>query len=125
MARNNTIRDYLKGFRNIESSNPSSWLSKSEIPSSIEINGDGQDTVEDDTVAVPVNKINGQWESKEEYLSGHYLLLREDAISPLRNVVSELRNEPTIMESDSQESASIYEKVCLGRLKYLTAIKVM
>lgn len=111
MARNSTIRDYLKGFRNIEASNPSSWLSKSEIPSSVEINGEGQDTVEDDTVAVPINKINGQWESKEEYLSGHYLLLREDAISPLRNVVSELRNEPTIMESDSQESASIYEKV--------------
>lgn len=113
MARISTIRDYVKGFRNIEASNPSSWLSKSEIPSSVEINGEGQDTVQDEPVAVPVNKVVGQWDSKEEYLNGHYLLLREDAISPLRNVVSELRNEPNIMECDSQENASIYEKVCI------------
>ena len=113
MATNRTVRDYVRGFRSIETSNPSSWLSKTEIPSPVEINGEGQDTIEDDQVSVPVNKVVGQWDSKEEYLSGHYLLLRENAISPLRNVVSELRNEPNIMERDSQESASIYEKVCL------------
>lgn len=96
----------------MEASNPSSWLSKTEIPSSTEINGEGQDTIEDEPVAVPVNKPVGQWDSKEGYLSDHYLLLREDAVSPLRNVVSELRNEPTIMEDNSQENASIYEKVC-------------
>lgn len=111
MARITTIRDYVKSFRNIEASNPSSWLSKSEIPSSTEINGEGQDNT-DEPVAVPVNKPVGQWDSKELYLSDHYLLLREDAVSPLRNVVSELRNEPTIMEDNSQENASIYEKVC-------------
>lgn len=113
MSRKSTIREYVKGFRYLEASNPSSWLSKSEIPSSSEINGEGENTEEDEPVAVPVNKVEGPWESKEEYLSGHYLLLREDAVSSLRNVVSELRNEPDIMEENSQENASIYEKVCL------------
>lgn len=117
MARNGSIREYVKGFRGLEASNPSSWLSTSEIPSSSEINGEGQDTVEDEQVDVPVNKIEGPWASKEDYLSDHYLLLREDAVSPLRNVVSELRNEPNIMESDSQENASIYEKVCVRKKK--------
>lgn len=112
MARAGSIRDYVNSLRNIEASNPSSWLGKSEIPSAREINGDGQNTEEDEQVDVPVNKIDGPWESKENYLSDQYLLLREDAVSPLRNVVSELRNEPNIMEPDSQENASVYEKVC-------------
>ncbi|MCJ1468415.1 hypothetical protein MMC07_007043 [Pseudocyphellaria aurata] len=121
MSRKSTIREYVKGFRFMEASSPSSWLSKSEIPSSSEINGEGENTEEDESVSVPVNKVHGPWESKEEYLSGHYLLLREDAVTSLRNVVSELRNEPDIMEEDSQENASIYEKVHITGLTFATS----
>lgn len=86
---------------------PSSWLNKSEVPSSEEIN-DPDDEYE---IEVPVNKVAGQWVNKQEYLKSHHLLLREDGVSSLRNAVSEVRNEPHIMERDSQEDAAIYENV--------------
>ena len=81
------------------------WTLRREIPTSKEINGT------DNEVEVPINMINGPWSSKEEYLHSHYELLREDAISTLRDAVDEVRNEPAITEAQSQENASIYEKV--------------
>lgn len=107
MAASQPIPDYLIQVRQIGDPDPSSWLNKSEVPSSAEIN-DPDDEFEID---VPVNKVAGQWVDKQEYLKSHHLLLREDGVSPLRNAVSEVRNEPHIMEQDSQEDAAIYEKV--------------
>lgn len=107
MAASQPISDYLREVRKIGDPDPTSWLNKSEVPSSAEIN-DPNDEYE---IELPVNKVAGQWADRQEYLKSHHLLLREDAVSPLRNAVSEVRNEPHIMEQDSQEDATIYEKV--------------
>lgn len=107
MAASEPIPDYLRNARQIGDPDPTSWLNKTEVPSPEEIN-DPDDEYE---IEVPVNKVAGQWVDKQEYLKSHHLLLREDAVSPLRNAVSEVRNEPHIMEQDSQEDAAIYEKV--------------
>lgn len=109
MASAKAIRGYVRHHN--ESTDPSSWLNKPEIPSSSEINGTGGGEEDEAELEIPVNKTVGPWDSIDQYLSGHYTLLREDAIAPLRNVVSEIRMESQIMEKDSQESASIYEKV--------------
>ena len=93
---------------------PSSWLCKCEIPTSTEINGDEEHSGGGDEVEIPVNKIDGAWASKEEYLQAHYELLREDGVSPLRDAVDEVRMEPNLMERDSRENAFIYEKVWLS-----------
>lgn len=87
------------------------WRQQREIPTSHEIRGDLASNGEDDEVEVPVNEISKPWSSKEEYLEAHYGLLREEAVTPLRNVVSELLAVPQIEEKDSQENAAIYEKV--------------
>lgn len=107
MAASQPIPDYLRQVRQIGDPDPSSWLNKTEIPSSAEIN----DTDDEFEIPIPVNKVAGQWGDRQEYLRSHHLLLREDAVSPLRNAVSEVRNEPHITEQDSQEDAAIYEKV--------------
>ena len=41
----------------------------------------------------------------------HYSLLREDAVAPLRDVVSEVQVYHHLMEKDSDNGAFIYEKV--------------
>ena len=108
-----SIRSYVKEDKGGDGSNKTAWVNKGDIPSSMEINGDGAQESSDLDLEVPTNQVAGPWTSKEKYLGDHYGLLREDAIAPLRDVVYELRNEPNIMEKDSQENASIYEKVCL------------
>ena len=87
------------------------WVSKREVPSSLEIKGlDENDDIEED-IQIPINKVHVPWTSKEEYLRDHYQLLREDAISPLRNAVAEVRKSPYINEKDSIEDTAIYTKV--------------
>lgn len=112
MAKNRSIREYV-AFE-LQSHDPTSWLGRPEIPSPKELNGDEDDAEAE--IEIPVNNISAPWQSIPEYLGGHYRLLREDAVAPLRNVISELRAETGIMEKDSQENASIYEKVCQVQL---------
>ena len=107
MKKNRSIREYVS-FE-LQSHDPTSWLGRPEIPSPKELNGDGDDAEAE--IEIPENNIAAPWQSTMEYLGGHYRLLREDAVAPLRNVISELRAETAIMEKDSQENASIYEKV--------------
>ena len=90
------------------------WTSKPEIPSSAEIAFDEEEDDDDDdenAVTIPCNKLVDPWVSREEYLEAQYRLLREDAVSPLRDVVSEMKEEPYIEEKHSQENAAIYERV--------------
>ncbi|KAL8763723.1 MAG: hypothetical protein Q9184_000515 [Pyrenodesmia sp. 2 TL-2023] len=107
LSLNTRIREYAKGA-SVSASAPA-YLSIREIPTSEEIsvlpNGEGED------VEVPANQVVGPWQSKQKYLSNHYALLREDAVTPLRNVVSELKAEPWVLEKDSIEHSYIYEKV--------------
>ena len=114
MAKNRSIREYV-GIE-LQSHDPTSWLGRPEIPSPKELNGDGDDAEAE--IEIPVNNITAPWQSTMEYLGGHYRLLREDAVAPLRNVISEVRAETGIMEKDSQENASIYEKVHQVQLLY-------
>jgi len=104
-----SIREYEKGAQ--DTGDFPLWRQQREIPTSQEIRGDLASNGEDDEIEVPVNEISKPWSSKEEYLEAHYGLLREEAVTPLRNVVSELLAVPQIEEEDSQENAAIYEKV--------------
>lgn len=88
-----------------------SWLSKREIPSSLEIRGEDENAQTGEDIEIPVNRVHAPWDSKEMYLEHHYRLLREDAISPLRDAVAEVRVAPYMYEADSVEDAAIYDKV--------------
>lgn len=123
MVEHFSIRSYVKEAPRGNAANDEAWLNKGEIPASIEISGAGADENPEEELDVQPNKVAGQWSSKDEYLRDHYNLLREDAIAPLRDAVFELRAEPNIMESDSVENASIYEKVCFPIGYYLTTAK--
>ena len=99
------------------------WTLRPEIPSPAEIvSGDDED--EDNEVSVPCNKLVDAWASREEYLEAQYQLLREDAISPLRDAVSEIRAEPYIEEKHSQENAAIYERVSVVGFLPLPSVDV-
>ncbi|KAI4214423.1 MAG: hypothetical protein LQ351_003176 [Letrouitia transgressa] len=102
---NYSIRQYVNGKFAV----PGTWgfTDKREIPTQDEIL-----TTDDpeDLLKVPRNEVVGPWPSKLKYLYNHYELLREDAIAPLRSVVSEMRAEPHTMEKDSVEDSHIYEK---------------
>lgn len=102
---NTRIRDYVKDTSVPLNAPP--FIYEREIPTSEEISI----PKDDETAEVPLNQVVGPWESKKKYLEDHFALLREDGITPLRNVVSELKAEPHILEQDSVESAHIYEKV--------------
>ena len=87
------------------------WTSKREIPSSLEIKGEDENATIEEAIELDVNRVHAPWESKEKYLETHYRLLREEAVTPLRNAVAEIRETPHILEKDSVEDAAIYEKV--------------
>ncbi|MCJ1290377.1 hypothetical protein MMC34_001913 [Xylographa carneopallida] len=95
-----------------------SWLTLPEIPTSVEVGRlkDGKPTVGE--IPVPVNKVDGAWPSKEEYLQSHYELLREDGVASLREAVEEIRAKPELMEKDSQEHAAIYENVHISGVTF-------
>lgn len=96
-----------------------SWMILPEVPSSAEILPKRADsdhwvlpTTQDDSPPVAVNRINGAWPSKHEYLRSHYLMMREDAIKPLRDSVEIIRSNPYTRETDNvQNSIGIYDKV--------------
>ncbi|KAI4170520.1 MAG: hypothetical protein LQ343_004897 [Gyalolechia ehrenbergii] len=106
------IREYVKGIPIL--ANAPSYIFQREIPTSDEISVPECE----EAYEVPPNKVVGPWESKRKYLSDHYALLREDAVTPLRNVVSELKAEPHILEQDSAENAYVYEKVFVVGLTF-------
>lgn len=101
------IREYFRledTVKRSASRKSSQWLQQPEIPTGGEI------LLEDDEeVSLPPNKIDGPWKSKERYLKSHYTLLREDAVSPLRDAVDTFRQNPE-MDEDGR-IVSIYEKV--------------
>ena len=99
----------IRGYVNSDprQANAPSYVYVREIPTTAEISV----AESDEAFEIPANQVVGPWESKKKYLSDHYALLREDAVTPLRNVVSELKAEPHILEKESMEHAYIYEKV--------------
>ena len=107
---NRAIRDYFD--ESAKASDQTSWVGKSEIPTAKEIIGEAREIV------LQENKMFGAWETRADYLQTQYELLREDAVSPLREVVEELKNKPGLMEVDSRESAAIYENVYITGLTF-------
>ena len=81
------------------------WLNFPDLPTAEEINYTGS------SISIPANKIRGAWPDKNNYLQSHYELLREDAISPLRAVVAEVKANPNLTENDMRETGGIYEAV--------------
>ncbi|KAF2200225.1 P-loop containing nucleoside triphosphate hydrolase protein [Delitschia confertaspora ATCC 74209] len=84
-----------------------SWLSKPEIPSSKEILANN---IIHGTPSP--NKVEGPYDSNEEYLATQYKLLREDAIRPLREAVAQIAAEPFKKEVDyAGGTVGLYEPV--------------
>ena len=105
---NLSIREYAKTAS--QPADLSHWLGFREIPSPNEVFDKGR-TEHSTTLELTENTVVGPYISKEEYLESHYRLLREDAVAPLRDVVSEVQYFPQLLEKDSDNDAYIYEKV--------------
>jgi hypothetical protein len=103
------IRAYARAADDIMALSSSGWLCQPEVPTSTEILLAG-----DDEVTLSANKVDGPWKNKDRYLKAHYNLLREDAVSPLRDAVEIFRRTPDMMENDNKV-VSIYEKVSWQR----------
>ncbi|EED17574.1 DEAD box helicase involved in nonsense mediated decay, putative [Talaromyces stipitatus ATCC 10500] len=109
---NPDIRKYV--LKTLKVDNSESWLSHPEIPTAQEIMGQtGAIDLDDGTIDLPTNQIDGPWESPKAYLNAHYELLREDTVASLRDAVALVRDEPKMTDTNE---VCIYEKV------YITGI---
>lgn len=118
MVLNQSIRKYVKTFdRPVDLSH---WTGYRDLPSSKEIFDPGRQE-HDEPVQISENIVVGPYESKEDYLERHFTLLREDAVAPLRDAVSEVQACPSLMERDSDNSACVYEKVFITGLTFAYA----
>jgi len=98
------IRKYVHKQEQISNSAlEGTWSSLTEIPTSAEVA-----LAQGDEVELVPNKRRGKWKNKERYLKAHYELLREDAVSPLRDAVDKIRRDPDMTDDPSM---SVYEKV--------------
>ena len=103
LSLNVEIRNYFKRTEKIQSkSSKDTWLDNKELPGNDEIFGAGE------SIELPPNKINGIWKSTDRYLKCHYELLREDAVSPLRDAVDVFRRDPEMLDD---RTVNVYEKV--------------
>ncbi|RMD43438.1 hypothetical protein DV735_g1685, partial [Chaetothyriales sp. CBS 134920] len=101
---NYDIRKYVHEQEQItEEAEAGLWVGEPEIPGSKEVTLSATDEVE-----LSPNKIKGKWKDKHKYLRTHYALLREDAVSPLRDAVDRFRRDPDMSDDFN---VSIYEKV--------------
>jgi helicase required for RNAi-mediated heterochromatin assembly 1 len=53
------------------------------------------------------NKVEGEYQDNQEYLSTQYDLLREDAVRPIREAVAEVRKDSSRDELDYPQSSGI------------------
>ncbi|RMZ83573.1 hypothetical protein DV738_g1120, partial [Chaetothyriales sp. CBS 135597] len=101
---NYDIRKYVHEQEKItEEAEIGVWIGEPEIPGPSEITLSATDEVE-----LSPNKVKGKWKDKQKYLRTHYALLREDAVSPLRDAVDRFRRDPEMYDD---LNVSIYEKV--------------
>ena len=103
------IRRYFD-HRDVPDIETNHWLKIPDVPTAKEILFTGR-------VDVPANTIRGAWPNKQVYLRDHHDLLREDAISPLRALVAEIRANPSLTEKDMKETGGIYEAVSNPHIK--------
>lgn len=93
---NRDIRAYVAAANKLPAETAKPWLFKSEVPTSAEILAD-----EDEPVELLENRLSRPWPSRKKYLETHYELLREDAVSPLRDAVCQFKRTPD-MSDDRQ-----------------------
>jgi helicase required for RNAi-mediated heterochromatin assembly 1 len=102
------------------------WLDKPEIPHPNEILRHDSHMPTSGTIETLITteeeprpkKIDGAYDSTEEYLSTEYELLREDALRPLREAVAEVRKDPWKDEAQYDKSVGIYEPVYMTSLVF-------
>jgi hypothetical protein len=99
---NPDIRAYVTAANVAPAPDAKKWLLKTEIPTAEEILPDETEPVE-----LAENRLDRPWRNRKKYLETHYELLREDAISPLRDAVAQFRETPD-MSDDSQ--IAVYDK---------------
>nr|POF07036.1 helicase required for rnai-mediated heterochromatin assembly 1 [Quercus suber] len=126
---NPNVRTYFHDAPN--DSDAPSWLSRDEIPSSDEVMEEhASDASRADRMKIVPNKPEGAWESKgtnvktdsdtETYLEAQYALAREEAVRPIREAVSRVRNLPGGDEDAFDGKIGIYEKAHICALTYST-----
>jgi helicase required for RNAi-mediated heterochromatin assembly 1 len=103
---NKDIREYVIATN--RSTNTGHWNEKPEVPSPNEILGLDGSLETTDVIDLVPNQIRGPWPAVHTYLKAHYDLLREDAVSPLRDAVAYFKETPSMGDS---ASVSVYEKV--------------
>ena len=109
MKLNQSIRNYVRGADS--TGNESHWSGLREVPVAAEVWSSGRQG-HDDPVELEPNTVAGPYPSVGNYIERHYMLLREDAVAPLRDAISEVQAYPHLLEKDSRESAYVYERVC-------------
>ncbi|KAL9086291.1 MAG: hypothetical protein Q9165_007206 [Trypethelium subeluteriae] len=113
------IRNYMSLSYELSLRPQNDWTSLPELPAASEILPDDatfhQQSVDrwqrKPATGLNPNKPTGAWESENDYLRDQYLLLREDAVRPLRDAVALVRENPTKKEADFKNSVGIYDKV--------------
>ncbi|KAF2853992.1 hypothetical protein T440DRAFT_389338 [Plenodomus tracheiphilus IPT5] len=122
---NNDIREYFDLAN--KSVIGGAWLDKPEIPTSYEVlrvkpgfsdSTQAESLIESDEAIRP-HKIEGPYESNEDYLRTKYELFREDAIRPLREAIDVVRTDPFKDEAEyGNNSIGIYDPVYITSLVF-------
>jgi helicase required for RNAi-mediated heterochromatin assembly 1 len=107
---NRDIRAYVAAADTRQPDTVKPWLLKEEIPTSDEILDN-----ELEPVQLSENRLDRPWPGRKKYLETHYELLREDAISPLRDAVHHFKNTPD-MRDDGH--VAVYEKASFCGLAF-------
>ncbi|EFQ92756.1 hypothetical protein PTNB73_04112 [Pyrenophora teres f. teres] len=114
---NKDIREYLQLAKQ-PITGGGAWLDQPEIPTSSEVllaksdfSMSEQPLIEIEERIRP-HKIEGAYEDNEDYLRTKYDLLREDAIRPLREALTEFRADPFKDEAEyKNQSIGVYDPV--------------
>ncbi|RMZ73612.1 dead box helicase [Pyrenophora seminiperda CCB06] len=118
---NHLIREYIQLAKKHVPGG--AWLDQPEVPSPSEVLvqsdfGSEQSLVDIDERIRP-HKIQGAYDSNEDYLRTKYELLREDAIRPLREALCEFRASPFKDEAEyNNHGIGVYDPVYITSLVF-------
>lgn len=99
------------------------WLDEPEIPHPSEILREEPTFTAIDTLIKTDSeprpkKVEGPYDDTEDYLRTEYELLREDALRPLRDAVTEVRKDAWKGEAQYEKNVGIYEPVYITSLVF-------
>jgi helicase required for RNAi-mediated heterochromatin assembly 1 len=106
--------NHLEQWRNLpEIPNKAEIMPKKDEDADPQKNDENWDDYQKDPIYhpdLPKNIIKGPWPSKEEYISAHYQILREDAIAPLRASIKYFKKHRNM---DDDKDTCIYTHVSI------------